>query len=268
VISKAVEQQYMTTDLLRIRVETHVLYSERHVDLHAECVRVLGLAGSESLLDVGCGPGAFPRYLRAHGHIGGLAGLDQSSAMIAEATGASTELGIEWFSGAVNDLPFADGQFDVVSARHMLYHVPDITGALREFARVSTSSGTLLAVTNGRLVTPRLADLQNAMLTHFGLPALPDAGATFNADNAPDILREVYPEVQETTIANALVFTEAAPIVDYAMTMMQVQQVADDLDLLTAVHEWLTAEAVRRLAAMGGTWRDPKEVGLYVCQAA
>ena len=267
-ISKAVKQQYMTTDLLRIRVDTHALYSERPVDLHAECVRVLGLTGSESLLDVGCGPGAFPRYLRAHGHIGGLAGLDQSSSMIVEAEGASTELGIDWFTGVADDLPFADGQFDVVSARHMLYHVPDITGALREFSRVATSSGTLLAVTNGRRVTPRLADLQNAMLTHFGLPALPDACSTFNTDNAPDILSEVYPEVQETTVANALVFTESAPIVAYAMTMMQVQQVADDLDLLAAVHEWLTTEAARRLAAMGGTWHDPKEVGLYVCRAA
>ncbi len=265
-ISQAVKQQYMTTDLLRIRVDTHARYSERHVDLHAECVQVLGLNGSESLLDVGCGPGLFPRYLRAHGHTGGLVGLDQSSSMIAEATGASTGLGIDWLTGVANALPFADGQFDVVSARHMLYHVPDITGALQELARVSSSGGTVLAVTNGRHVTPHLADLQNAVLSQFSLPALPDACATFNADNAPDILREVYPEVQEATVTNALVFTEAAPIVDYAMTMMQVQQVADDPDLLTAIHEWLTAEATRRLGAMGGTWRDPKEVGLYACR--
>jgi ubiquinone/menaquinone biosynthesis C-methylase UbiE len=268
VISQAVKQQYMTTDLLRIRVDTHVRYSERHVDLHAECVRVLGLTGSESLLDVGCGPGMFPRHLRAHGHTGRLAGLDQSGSMIAEATRTSTGLGIEWFTGVAGALPFAEGQFDVVSARHMLYHVPDIRGALREFARVGTSGGRVLAVTNGRHVTPHLADLQSAMLAHFGLPALPDVGATFNGENAPDILREVFPAVEEANISNALVFTEAAPIVDYAMTMMQVQQVAEDPDRLAAVHEWLTAEATRRLAAMGGIWRDPKEVALYVCRAA
>ena len=265
--SQAVQQQYRTTDLLRIRVETHARYSAREVDLHAECVRVLGLTGSASLLDVGCGPGHFPRYLRSHGHIGRLAGLDQSGSMIAEAEKAAAGLGIDWFTGAANDLPFADGQFDVVSARHMLYHVPDIHSAVQEFARVSASGGTLLAVTNGQRVTPHIADLQNDMLAHFDLPAVPEVGETFNVGNAPRILAEVYPAVHETTVTNALVFTEPAPIVRYAMTMMQVQQVADDGDLLAAVHEWLTAEVARRLAVMGGTWRDPKEVGFYVCRA-
>ncbi|MHB8645613.1 MAG: class I SAM-dependent methyltransferase [Thermomicrobiales bacterium] len=264
-VTREVKHQYETTDLLRTRVETHARYSERQIDLDAACVRALGLTGGESLLDVGCGPGAFPRYLRAHGHTGRLAGLDQSAAMIAEATEAAAGLGIEWFRGEANALPFPDGAFAVISARHMLYHVPDIPGALREFARVTGPGGTLLAVTNGQRDLPHITSLRHDMLAHFGLPVPPYPSATFGIENAPGILRAVYPTVEETILANAFVFTEPEPVVRYVMTMMAVQQTAEHPNLLADVHAWLMAETTRRLAAMGGVWRDPKHVGLYRC---
>ena len=264
-VTEEVKQQYQTTDLLRIRVETHAQYSERQIDLDAACVRALGLTGEESLLDVGCGPGAFPRYLRAHGHTGRLAGLDQSPAMIAAATDASAGMGIEWFTGEANALPFPDNAFAVISARHMLYHVPDIPGALREFARVTGPDGAVLAVTNGPRDLPHITDLRHDMLAHFGLPRLSPIAA-FTIENAPGILRAVYPAVEETILTNAFVFTEAVPIVRYVMTMMAVQQTAERPSLIADVHDWLMAEATSRLAAMGGIWRDLKEVGLYRCR--
>jgi ubiquinone/menaquinone biosynthesis C-methylase UbiE len=261
-----VQQQYQTTDLLRIRVETHTRHSERQIDLDAECVRALGLIGGESLLDVGCGPGAFPRYLRVHGHTGRLAGLDQSAAMIAAATEATAGMEIEWFTGEANALPFPDRSFAIISARHMLYHVPDIPAALREFARVVGAGGTAFAVTNSQRGLPHIDALRADMLAHFGLPIPPLPSMTFGIENASGILRAVYPVVEETTLANAFIFTEPEPIVRYVMTMMAVQQTAEHPNLLADVHDWLTTEATRRLAAMGGVWRDPKNVGLYRCR--
>jgi len=265
-IAPEVKQQYATTDLLRIRVETHAHYSERRIDLDVECVHALGLTGGEALLDVGCGPGAFPRYLRAHGHTGRLAGLDQSPAMIAAAGEASPGQGIEWFTGEANALPFPDGAFAVISARHMLYHVPDIPGALREFARVVGPGGTVLAVTNSQRGMPQIDALRSDMLAHFGLPLPPLTSATFVIENAPSILRATYPVVEETILRNAFIFTEPEPIVRYIMTMMAVQQTAEHPDLLAEALDWLLAEAARRLAAQGGIWRDPKNVGLYRCR--
>ncbi|MDQ2785578.1 MAG: class I SAM-dependent methyltransferase [Chloroflexota bacterium] len=265
-VTRDVKQQYQTTDLLRIRVETHARYSERQIDLDAACVRALCLTGSESLLDVGCGPGAFPNYLRVHGHTGRLAGLDQSAAMIAEAREASSGMAIEWFRGEANALPFPDGAFAIISARHMLYHVPDIPAALREFARVVGPGGIVFAVTNGQRGMPHIASLRNDMLAHFGLPIPPLMSVTFGIENAPDILRAIYPEVTETILSNAFVFTAPEPIVHYVMTMMVVQQTAETPTLRADIHDWLMAEAARRLAAMGGIWRDPKDVGLYRCR--
>jgi len=268
VVTREVKQQYQTTDPLRIRVETHARYSERQIDLDAECVRALGLTGDESLLDVGCGPGAFPRYLRTHGHTGRLAGLDQSAAMIAAATETSAGLAIEWFRGEANTLPFPDGAFDVLSARHMLYHVPDIPAALREFARVTGPGGTVFATTNGAINLPAIIEMGHALAARFGVPDVSRTNAPFNTTNAKAILETVYPNVDETILPNALVFTTPEPIVRYVMTMMAVQQMAENPTLRAEVHDWLMAETTRRLATMGGIWRDPKDVGIYRCRVA
>lgn len=265
-VTDEVKQQYQTTDLLRVRVETHARYSERQIDLDAACVRALGLTGGESLLDVGCGPGAFPRYLRAHGHSGRLAGLDQSAAMIADASEASAGLGIEWYTGEANALPFPDGAFAIISARHMLYHVPDIPGALREFARVVGPGGTVFATTNGAENVPHITEMEHALAAHFGLPDIARTTEPFNTANAGTILATVYPKIDETILANAFIFTEPEPIVRYIMTMIAVQQTAAQPTLLADIHDWLRAETIRRLAAMGGIWRDPKDVGLYRCR--
>lgn len=267
--SDDVHQQYKTADLLRVRAETHRLYSEAPLDMDAACAEALGPAGDEALLDVGCGPGAFLRHLSAGGHRGRLAGLDQSPAMVAEATEAARAAGaeIEFFNGLAGALPFADGEFAVVSARHMLYHVPDIPGALAEFARVAGPGGVVFAATNGAHNTPGLTALEDDVARHFGLEDGPDTSERFNTDNAPARLREVFPTVVETILPGALVFTDPEPIVQYAMTRSVPQQAADDPELFGRIHAWVKDEATRRLAAMGGTWRDPKCVGLYRCVA-
>jgi ubiquinone/menaquinone biosynthesis C-methylase UbiE len=264
-IGDDVYQQYKTTDLLRIRLETHRRFTETPLDLDAECAAVLGLTGDEALLDVGCGPGAFLRYLRDRGHRGRLAGLDQSSAMIAEARRAGAD--IDWHSGQADALPFADGEFSVLSARHMLYHVPDVSAALREFARVVGPGGVVFAATNGERNTPGLGDLEEAVAEEFGLETAPEMTRTFNTGNAPELLGAVFPVVEETILPGALVFTEPEPIVDYVMTQTVPQQAADDPVLFGRIQTWVAAQATSRLDALGGTWRDPKSVGLYRCVA-
>ena len=90
---------------------------------------------------------------------------------------------------------------------------------------------------------------------------------TFNTGNAPELLRAVFPVVEETILPGALVFTEPEPIVDYVMTQTLPQQAAADPELFGRIHAWATVQATSRLEALGGTWRDPKAVGLYRCVA-
>ncbi len=268
---QSVRRQYAATDPLAIRRETHRLYEERPVDLDHEAVILLALNGDEAILDVGPGPGRFERHLRSAGHRGVIAGADLSRAMVCEAregvSGSEAER-THWLLGLAEHLPVADAAFDVVVARHMLYHVPDIDAALCEFRRVLRPDGRLLVSTNAYWSLPGVTTLMSDMLLTFGLPPEESIQAPFSMDNAEPILTSVFPIVESFRIENALLFTEPEPIVNYLVTLFPSLPSADDPGITERMRDWLSAEAIRRLAERGGVWRDPKDVGFYVCRIA
>jgi ubiquinone/menaquinone biosynthesis C-methylase UbiE len=138
-------KQYKSNQHLQTRIEIHQKYTigaslENLVDV------ALALQPSESLLDIGTATGTFPIRLRNLGHVGRLVGLDFSSGMIEEAK--KHQANVEFIVGDAMALPFLEPAFDVVTARHMLYHVPDIAKALLETKRVLNPQGRFLALTN------------------------------------------------------------------------------------------------------------------------
>jgi ubiquinone/menaquinone biosynthesis C-methylase UbiE len=143
--AKLVAKQYETDRHLQTRIRTHQLYS-KGMNLEEGVDKVLKLEPTESLLDIGTGPGSFPTRLRAAGHLGRLVGMDFSSGML-EVANAKTSA-VEWLQGNAMVLPFPDSSFDVVTARHMLYHVPDMGKAILEAKRVLKPGGRFMAVTN------------------------------------------------------------------------------------------------------------------------
>jgi len=100
-----------------------------------------GVKPGSRVLDVGCGNG---RYLSVMNSLGVEAvGCDLSPGMLSAAGGHAVVA-----ADAVR-LPFRAGEFDVVLAPHMLYHVADRDAAVREFRRVLARDGCCVAVANG-----------------------------------------------------------------------------------------------------------------------
>lgn len=265
-----VASQYATTDPLQVRMRTHELYEERRVDLDALCLDALALFGDEALLDAGCGPGRFLGQIAAGGHRGRLVGLDQSETMVAEVAKLSEAGGtVEAYQGSVQALPFADAGFERAVARHMLYHVPDIPGALAELRRVLRPGGMLLVTTNGPRSLPRILDLIHDMLAAFNLLAAVDLStwerpdARFSTENAPGLLAAAGFEVEAQIIDNALIFHDPAPIAAYAASVLPSLDIQPHTPRYTEIKTWLHAEAAVRLAALGGTWRDEKRIGIW-----
>jgi ubiquinone/menaquinone biosynthesis C-methylase UbiE len=137
--------QYTTDANLKIRQQTHAKYTIGQ-PLEPWLDAQLALETNAALLDVGTATGAFPIRLRQAGHLGRLVGIDLSSGMIELAKAQNTN--VEFLVADAMALPFPDSSFDVVTARHMLYHVPDIQKALLEIRRVLKPNGWFFALTN------------------------------------------------------------------------------------------------------------------------
>jgi SAM-dependent methyltransferase len=90
-----------------------------------------------SVLDVGCGPGTITVDLADLVAPGEVTAIEPVPDALGAAQQAAGERSIRFEIADVHDLPYADGEFDVVHAHQVLQHVADPIGALREMRRVS-----------------------------------------------------------------------------------------------------------------------------------
>lgn len=100
--------------------------------------RYVPASGGLGVLDAGCGGGATLTSLGER--YGGAVGVELSEEMVSYAR----ERGREVVQGSIEDLPFADGDFDLALALDVIEHVPDDVSALRELFRVLRPGGRLL----------------------------------------------------------------------------------------------------------------------------
>jgi SAM-dependent methyltransferase len=118
---------------------THWWFTERR-RLFARIIAKLALPGDARILDIGTSTGTNLRMLRELGFVR-VEGLDQSE----EAVRWCAEKGYGKVTiGDVCQLPFGDGEFDLVLATDIIEHVDDDAAALREIRRVLKSGGRAL----------------------------------------------------------------------------------------------------------------------------
>jgi ubiquinone/menaquinone biosynthesis C-methylase UbiE len=93
------------------------------------------------VLEVGCGEGHIAGWMRRRYAAGSLIALDLAPGMLVEARARYP--GVEFGCASASELPFADGQFDLVLFLEVLEHLPDPRQALTEARRVC--AGQLVA---------------------------------------------------------------------------------------------------------------------------
>jgi SAM-dependent methyltransferase len=209
------EQQYQTNADLRTRQETHRLYTVGR-PLEALVDECLQLEQYEALLDVGTATGDFPGRLRLEGHTGRLTGLDFSAGMIEKAR--ASHQGVEFVQGDAMALPFEDSSFDIVTARHMLYHVPDIRAALLEVRRVLRPDGRFLAVTNADGYFADYWQLaRDALIEESPFDAFiaEMTSPRFYHGELETLIREVFGHAQLEVKDQFLEFPDVAPVMAY-----------------------------------------------------
>lgn len=118
--------------------------------VRTKLVELASPAPDEDVLDVGCGPGTLAIALASRSGARRVCGIDPSHEMIARAKQKATRahVAVDFQVTSIEELPFADASFDLVTSSLMLHHLPrDVKRrGLAEVRRVLRPGGRFMAV--------------------------------------------------------------------------------------------------------------------------
>ena len=244
-----IKAQYRNGDKLDIRIRLHQKYSLNKEPFGEWIHAHYHLAPGMRVLELGCGTGSMwqdaARWLPQGAE---LILSDFSEGMLEQAQRNVPPLpGITFRQVDIRQIPFEDDAFDVVIANMMLYHVPDLHGALAEVARVLKPEGRFFCATVGeRGIARWLAEVLGCQEADR---------YPFSLQNGGDALRQHFGSVQLHTRQDGLRVTDQEELVEYVLSM------ASFSGLRQQPREQLTAQLVAQ--AVDGVIAIPKEYGLF-----
>jgi len=98
------------------------------------------------ILDVGCGTGEFISGLADRVKNAQIHGVDLSDSMVKVAKAKMNGRNVEVKVGDVEELPYENNTFDVITCSHSFHHYPNKSQALKEMHRVLKPDGKVMII--------------------------------------------------------------------------------------------------------------------------
>ncbi|MBI3660819.1 class I SAM-dependent methyltransferase [Candidatus Acetothermia bacterium] len=210
-------EQYKNAANLNARFKLHERFSINKYGWHKWVFDQFKLAPESRILELGCGPGYLWKENLDRIPKGWEITLsDFSPGMLDEAKQnlSSNQRAFGFQVIDAQSIPFDDGSFDALIANHMLYHVPDRAKAFSEIHRVLKLGRCFYAVTNGQAHLRELDELVEKFV-----PGARDLQPeSFYLENGLDELKKWLSRVSIKRYEDALVITEAEPLVAYVIS--------------------------------------------------
>jgi len=140
--SARVEREYATLDRLALRRLDRTAWVRPFGGPIATALAAIAEARPRRVLDAGSGRAELARLIAAPEVVC----VDSSPAAVE----AARALGLEAVRGDLEDLPFADESFEVVTCNWVLYHLADVDRGLAGLARVLRPGGRFVGIYNRR----------------------------------------------------------------------------------------------------------------------
>lgn len=247
------ETQYKDSRNLDARAELHRRFSTAVFNWHEWVFDHLDLQPNSRILECGCGPGWLWRENLGRIPAGCAITLtDLSAGMVAEAEAVLADSGHHFTFKAANieELPFADGGFDIIVANHMLYHVPDLDKGLGEVRRVLAKNGRFYTATNGDSHMQELRALADmAQTVRWQL--------SFRLENGRDLLAPHFSDIALDLFADSLEVTAVEPLMNYLLSMKSAESANWEAGIQQARQE------VARVIGENGRFHITKSSGLF-----
>lgn len=262
-----IKAAFASDENLAVRIRTHELFTRPPVDFPRWVIDTRQWHGDEWVLDVGAGPGTYFDLVLERIPDGRLIAGDLSFGMLQHARRNAPSAEIPLLNLDAQNLPFADGTFDVVLANHMLYHVPDIDAALSEIRRVLKWDGCLMAATNSQSNLLELDTLTRRALTLLGFPKaepiLRDHDGFF-LENGSGRLAHYFRAVARYDLPSALHFPEVEPVLAYLNSMQTLRSPYLPTDVTWGEYIEVMEKQVTRLIRHFGELQVQKLAGVLV----
>ena len=248
---KVVARQYANADGLNVRTSLHQKYSVNKEPYYDWVSKHYGIQPGMRVLELGCGTGCMwanpDRWLPAQAELY-LTDLSEGMLEIARHT-VPERKNISFALADIQAIPYEDQFFDLVIANAMLYHVPDLSRALSEVARVLRPGGRFICTTTG----------DNGMHAWFqrvlGMGESPSL--SFSLQNGRRLLEPYFRRIERVDREDWLEVTDVEDLCAYVLSTMS----------FAYVRSWPEAELKARLEfeMVDGVIRIPKENGLFQC---
>jgi ubiquinone/menaquinone biosynthesis C-methylase UbiE len=216
--------QYRDDSNLNARANLHARFSTNTYGWLAWQFDQFDFPDNLNFLELGCGPGdLWVHCLECLPIRSQFVLTDLSIGMVSRARSRLVQCSRRFCFAVVDAqrIPFPAKSFDIVSANHMLYHVPDRGRALAEIVRVLKPGGRLYAATNGDSHLVEMHELVNAFDPSLGFGEPVKLG--FSLENGTAQLEKWFSKVEVRRYEDTLEVTEARPLVEYVLSMSSLE---------------------------------------------
>lgn len=221
----AVRRMYTTDEALRVRQETHARYTVPPMNYINWALGCVHWRGDEKVLDIGSGPGDWYNSIHEKYPNTAYYGLDLHPGMLHKHAAQKT-LNVS----DIQNLPYADGTFDIVMANHVLFHVPDMEQAMRECRRVLKPGAIFMATTNSTHNMPELQVLLRRAVTLLVPPGStniqvpPSHTDLFTLESGTRLLSRHFFAVVRHDLPSQLIFPDVEPVMAYLESTRSVRE--------------------------------------------
>lgn len=247
--SNVVKEQYQTSTNLETRISIHDKYSTNKQGFSHWIISQYEIKPNFRILELGCGTGSM---WKEHLSIINNAQLILSDFSLGMVKSAKKTLGehsnISYEVIDIQNIPYAEGSFDIVIANMMLYHVPDLQKALSEVHRVLKPNGKFYAATYG----------ENGIIEYIesliGLTS--KKNKVFTLQNGKSLLQPYFMNVERKDYIDSLAITNVEDLLDYVYSLSSMS------NLVNTKRE--TLRDILNSKMVHGVLEVPKEYGMFV----